>query len=151
MERAGWVDRFAGLFRYISIELPNNHDNYVVVFIIIGFCSGLIAGMKSTLQNDPVLRFFKDAIVARLGHHLHQVTLFGSRARGDATEESDYDLLVVVDRIDSSVTKWIDAIAGQVLVEYGAVLSAFPITEQDRTRRRHSPMLINASREGIAI
>ena len=107
--------------------------------------------MKSTIENDPVLRFFKEAIVARLGNHLHHVTLFGSRARGDATDESDYDLLVVVDRVDASVTKWIDAIAGLALVEYGAVLSVFPVTAQDQVRRRFSPMLINAAREGLAI
>lgn len=107
--------------------------------------------MISTIQNDPVLRFFKEAIMARLGNHLRQVMLFGSRARGDATAESDYDLLVVVDQLDSSVTRWIDAIAGQALIEHGAVLSAFPITERDRARRRYSPMLINVAREGVAV
>jgi uncharacterized protein len=107
--------------------------------------------MKSSIQSDPVLTFFKEAVMARLGKHLRQVLLFGSRARGDATAESDYDLLVVVDQVDSSITKWIDAIAGQVLIEHGAVLSAFPITERDRVRRRYSPMLINAAREGVPV
>jgi hypothetical protein len=107
--------------------------------------------MKPSIQNDPVLRFFKVAIMERLGNHLRQALLFGSRARGDAAPLSDYDLLVTVDQIDSSVTKWIDAIAGQALIEYGAVLSAFPITEQNRIRRRYSPMLINAAREGVAV
>ncbi len=87
----------------------------------------------------------------RLGHHLRQVLLFGSRARGDATVQSDYDLLVVVDQVDSTVTKKIDAIAGQALLEHGAVLSAFPISERDRARRKYSPMLINAAREGVAV
>ena len=113
--------------------------------------SNIVSIMKTTIQNDPVLRFFKEAIMERLGNHLRQVMLFGSRARGDATDESDYDLLVVVDQIDASITKGIDAIAGQALVQYGAVMSAFPITELDRVRRRYSPMLINAAREGIAV
>jgi uncharacterized protein len=107
--------------------------------------------MKSTVQNDPVLRFFKDAIMARLGCHLHQIMLFGSRARGDATDESDYDLLVVVDQIDSAVTQSIDTIAGEALLAHGAVLSAFPITVGDRARRRYSPLLINAAREGVVV
>jgi len=101
--------------------------------------------MKSTLQNDPVLRFFKVAIMERLGSHLRQVMLFGARARGDATAESDYDLLVVVDQVNSSVTRCIDEIAGQALIEHRSVLSAFPITEHDRVRRRYSPMLINVA------
>jgi uncharacterized protein len=107
--------------------------------------------MKSTTQNDAVLRFFKDAVVEKLGAHLRQVLLFGSRARGDATAESDYDLLVVVDEVDSIVTDGIDAIAGQALLEHGAVLSAFPVTEADRARRKYSPLLINVAREGLAV
>ena len=107
--------------------------------------------MKSTLQNDPVLRFFKEAVTHKLGDRLRQVLLFGSRARGDATNESDYDLLVVMDEVDSTTTNQIDEIVGQALLEYGAVLSAFPIAENDRARRKYSPLLINVAREGVAV
>ena len=34
---------------------------------------------------------------AKLGDHVKQIVLFGSQARGDATEYSDYGFLVVVD------------------------------------------------------
>ena len=67
------------------------------------------------------------------------------------TFDSDYDLLVVVDQVDSSVTNGIDAIAGQALLEHGAVLSAFPISEDERARRKYSPLLINVAREGVAV
>ncbi len=107
--------------------------------------------MTSTTQNDPVLRFFKDAVTSRLGAHLRQVLLFGSRARGDATDESDYDLLVVVDRVDAAVIDGIDAIAGQALLDHGVVLSVFPIAQDDRASRRFSPLLINVAREGVAV
>jgi predicted nucleotidyltransferase len=48
------------------------------------------------LAGDPVLA----EIVRRLTETLHpdRIYLFGSRARGDAGQESDYDLLVLVDR-----------------------------------------------------
>ena len=107
--------------------------------------------MNAATQNDHVLRFFKNAVAGALGSHLREVLLFGSRARGDATAESDYDLLVVVDHVDRDVTRGIDEIAGRALLDHGAVISAFPIAEEDRARRRYSPLLINVAREGVAV
>jgi len=67
--------------------------------------------VRSTIQNDPVLRFIKAAVTQALGARLRQVLLFGSRARGDAAADSDYDLLVVVDRVDGDVVLS-DAVSG---------------------------------------
>ncbi|MGI8912669.1 MAG: nucleotidyltransferase domain-containing protein [Chloroflexota bacterium] len=49
----------------------------------------------SSLGDDPVL----NEIVRRLVEALHPeyVYLFGSRARGDAAADSDYDLLLIID------------------------------------------------------
>lgn len=43
---------------------------------------------------------FHAALVAHFGQRLREVTLFGSFARGDADEESDVDVLVVIDDLD---------------------------------------------------
>ena len=102
-------------------------------------------------ESDSVVRFFSKAVRRVLGSRLRQIVLFGSRARGDARPDSDYDLLVVVDRVDKGVTHDIDEIAGQVLLDYGAVLSAFSISEEDRGKRPFSPLLINISREGLTV
>lgn len=107
--------------------------------------------MEAKPQNDRVLRFFKDAATRALGSHLRQVVLFGSRARGDGAADSDYDLLVVVDKVDTEVVRSIDEIAGQALVELGAVIATIPITEDERASRTYSPLLINVAREGVAI
>ena len=37
---------------------------------------------------------------------VHKIILFGSRARGDFKEDSDWDILVVVDRKLSFCEKW---------------------------------------------
>jgi predicted nucleotidyltransferase len=65
---------------------------------------GQRGGMGPPRRESPVPTRAADpevvnAIVIRLVHELkpQQIYLFGSRARGDATEDSDYDLLVVVD------------------------------------------------------
>ena len=48
------------------------------------------------LARDPVLAEIVHRLVATL--HPDRIYLFGSRARGDAGPDSDYDLLILVDR-----------------------------------------------------
>ena len=42
--------------------------------------------------NDPVLTRFRRALDDIYGDRLERVVLFGSRARGDAEQDSDYDV-----------------------------------------------------------
>jgi uncharacterized protein len=50
--------------------------------------------MASTPTDDPVLRRFRAALDEVYGKRLERVVLFGSRARGDARADSDYDIAV---------------------------------------------------------
>jgi predicted nucleotidyltransferase len=50
--------------------------------------------MATTLTSDPVLVRFRRALDAMYGNRIDRVVLFGSRARGDAGPESDYDVAV---------------------------------------------------------
>ena len=50
------------------------------------------------LDEDPVLREIIERLVAVLNPL--RIYLFGSRARGDSGPNSDYDLLLVVERLD---------------------------------------------------
>jgi predicted nucleotidyltransferase len=47
-----------------------------------------------TVTDDPILRRLRHALDELYGERLERVVLFGSRARGDANEESDYDVAV---------------------------------------------------------
>jgi uncharacterized protein len=51
-------------------------------------------GMTVRPTDDPVLQRFKAALDAMYGDQIDRVGLFGSRARGDAHAESDYDVAV---------------------------------------------------------
>jgi uncharacterized protein len=51
-------------------------------------------GMSEKPQNDPVLKRFRAAISEIYGDRLERVVLYGSRARGDAHPDSDYDIAV---------------------------------------------------------
>ncbi len=45
-------------------------------------------------SDDPILKRFRAALDEMYGDRLERVVLFGSRARGDARDESDYDVAV---------------------------------------------------------
>jgi predicted nucleotidyltransferase len=44
--------------------------------------------------DDPILKRLRHALDEFYGDRIERVVLFGSRARGDANEESDYDVAV---------------------------------------------------------
>lgn len=99
-------------------------------------------------MTDIILEQFRSAIRARLGGRLRKVILFGSKARGDDSPESDYDCLAVCDEITSELRDAIDELAGELLFEHNAVFSIFPITETAYLQRIFDPLLMNVRKEG---
>lgn len=78
--------------------------------------------------DDPVLRLFRAAVDQSYGDRLERVVLFGSRARGDARPESDYDLAVFIknSRGFSAELDPLVEIATDILFDTGAVINALP-------------------------
>ena len=50
--------------------------------------------MADTRSIDPIAQRFRAALDAICGNRLDRVVLFGSRARGDARADLDYDIAV---------------------------------------------------------
>ncbi|HTW72671.1 MAG TPA: nucleotidyltransferase domain-containing protein [Acetobacteraceae bacterium] len=77
---------------------------------------------------DPVLVRFRAALDALYGDRVERVVLFGSRARGDAREDSDYDVAVF---LHDFTRPWLElgplsAITTDILMDTGAVISTLP-------------------------
>jgi predicted nucleotidyltransferase len=53
--------------------------------------------MDKPLPDDPILARLKRELAALYGTRLKQVLLYGSRACGDHRNDSDYDVLVVLE------------------------------------------------------
>ena len=53
----------------------------------------------------PALEAYAERLRSRFGSRLHGIVLFGSWARGEAHEDSDVDVLVLVDRL-TSIEAW---------------------------------------------
>jgi predicted nucleotidyltransferase len=101
-------------------------------------------------QYQQVVREFHQRIEDALGQPV-QVVLFGSCARGTATEDSDVDVLVVVSHLDARTEDIIGDIAWEVGFETGLVFSAIPLSEQQLSLLRHSPWFQSVQREGIPL
>ena len=86
--------------------------------------------MASPTIDDPILKRFRAALDHIYGNRLERVVLFGSRARGDATGESDYDVAVFIKELDLPCLER-DRLADvetEILYDTGAVINALPFS-----------------------
>jgi len=99
---------------------------------------------------DAQLTRIAQSLRSRYQDHLRQILFFGSRIRGDASAESDYDCLLIFDQVDRSIKSALERFESEWLLEQGIVLSCVAISERDLERLQYEPFLRNARREGIA-
>lgn len=73
---------------------------------------------------------FDQILAEKYGDIIRQLSLFGSKARGDDDSDSDIDILVIIDRDDRVIRTGIIDIASDLSVEYDLLLSPRVIGEQ---------------------
>jgi predicted nucleotidyltransferase len=100
------------------------------------------------LDVEAIVSSVAEELRALYGPRLRRVALFGSWARGEATPESDIDLLVV---LDPMVSPWeelraMEPILWRHSLEHDTVVTAVPVTEQELEAPR-SPALQRARDE----
>lgn len=100
------------------------------------------------LSADPIIATFLAELRDSLGPAIREVWLFGSRARGDAQEGSDYDLLVVADGEISDLKRKVRDAEWVCMERRNALVSSIVYTEDQWTDRKQSPLGLNIAREG---
>jgi predicted nucleotidyltransferase len=92
-------------------------------------------------------------IRARLPERVLAVTLFGSKARGDASAESDIDLLVLVDADNNELRSELWRIASDVSLEHNVVLSprVFGQARWAEARRMRLPLYRAIAEDGVPL
>ena len=89
------------------------------------------------------------------GLHLKSVILYGSYARGDFTQESDVDIMILVDLTEEEMDQYSDELA-EVGFDYNVAhgIWMMPVVKnQDHFRRwaKASPFYENVQKEGVKL
>lgn len=105
--------------------------------------------MPSVQPADPILQDFLLRIRG-IRSRIRQLTLFGSRARGDHRLESDYDILVVVPRKEPEVLDLLYEAVLEVLLTHGRLISLKVVPEAEfiRLRELQTPFMTHIAVEG---
>ena len=110
-----------------------------------------IASIESSSDREHILAF-NDAVSSVLPEA--EVILFGSRARGDATEESDFDFLIITPlTLEPLVRDKLNEAMYRVELERGIVATTIVCSREEWNGMlwRAAPLRANIEREGIAV
>ncbi|MEA3431195.1 MAG: nucleotidyltransferase domain-containing protein [candidate division WOR-3 bacterium] len=102
------------------------------------------------MKIKEILKEFRKQIKDLYGKRLKDVILYGSWARGEATEESDIDMVIILEGKvvpGKEIDRMIDIIT-EINLKYGVLISVYPVSEEDYSAT-NSPLLINIRREGV--
>ena len=101
--------------------------------------------------DEPILRRLKGELERLYGDRLERVLLFGSRARGDARPDSDWDIAVFLRGYDGNweeVSRLSD-LGFDLMMETGLYLSLQPFAPEELAER--TLFMHNLCRDGIEL
>ncbi len=105
--------------------------------------------MVKIAPNDPVLSRFRTALDEVYGRRLERVVLYGSRARGEARPDSDYDVAVFLHDIPDRGREMdrLADLATDILYDLGGVIHALPYRAGAYNER--TPLMHEVRQDGL--
>ena len=100
---------------------------------------------------DDIAREYATRIRARLGPRVQEIRLFGSRARGDARQYSDYDMLVVLDRRTPEFRAEILDITSRIMDKYDVLIATVLRSMDEWQKSQGYPFARNIARESMIL
>ncbi len=102
-------------------------------------------------RDLKIVEKFRDLVSQKV--KVHELRIFGSRARGDAVAESDLDVLIVVNHLDHSIERYISDCAWEAGFPEDIVVMpvAISIDAIKNSPIRESVFIRKIYHEGIAV
>lgn len=94
---------------------------------------------------------FAGIVKKRLKSNLKKIILFGSHARGDYNDSSDYDILVIVDKKNKSIQDIILDASVEIMDNYYELIGCIVCDEKEWELKKRFPIGLNILREGIEL
>lgn len=110
--------------------------------------------MNQKTENIAVVKQLKQHLTNKLGNNIQDVILFGSRANGTATEDSDYDVLIVLKNdYDWRYKRNLIFTATDISIEKEVMfdIKVLSNTEIEHSFKAKHPMFTNTLKEGIYV
>jgi len=112
--------------------------------------------MKNRYLNtneQNAVNLFSKKIRALLGEQLISMSMFGSKVRGDFSQDSDLDILLIVQDKNRERKEQIYDILLDIDLEFDPKISLkiFSKDEFDRNKKLGSPFVFNVEKEGIPL
>jgi uncharacterized protein len=105
-----------------------------------------------TAKVRTVIDELRSRLQSLYGDRLERLVLFGSQARGDASPESDIDVLVVLHGpVESSKeVHRVSPMTAAISLEHDVVISCV-FAPGERYRQGRTPLMLNVLAEGVAL
>src|SRR3972149_1229472 len=104
---------------------------------------------------DKISQEFANNVRKKLGNRIKQIILFGSRARGDFTEGSDYDFLIVLYEREKKFQEIVLDETGEIMDKYDALIGYIVCDEHEwekkKKKKKKFPKGVNIKKEDIEL
>lgn len=116
----------------------------------------ILHSIKWVIEMDyqRAIKIFKEKVKSIYGDRLVDIILYGSAARGGQNQESDIDLLVLLDDYENywDEVHRIGDIEFEIngSFDFKILISAIPVLVKDFKNKR-TPLFLNIKREGMSI
>lgn len=103
-----------------------------------------------TEEKIKILNDLKLSLSLSLNDNLKDLVLFGSQLSGNSSQDSDYDILIVVkDKTDWRLERQISDICYEIDLRYNIITDTHILSESDfETPRGKQPIFIKAIKNG---